>query len=1612
MSLKVKIEQLLSGQLPAFVRDEYPGFATFLEAYYRFLEQEGQPQDLLNTAPSWLDVDSTLDVFVQRMRMQYAADISEKALLDNKTIIKQIDEYYSTKGSKQATELFFRMMFNDLVQIQYPGQFILRASDGHWEKRRTIKMDTEGYQGNPFDLQSKRVTLTFNRYVPQIGVRPLSIDTEVLAVTGTNDPYIFTLDVSPTAEQIQTAIDAEDQFGLSMLGYFFSNYTADDYVVSPTVGEIDKSIRVYYGGNAYGQLTRQLLNYEVLTHGARFRIGETFIIDEQGGGGAYFAEDYTVDTTGPDMYAGNDIQNRAILRVTDTYGTDGLGAIKILASGFRFKSNTFTTTLAPMRTGGLPATVVFYTGFVKTYPGKFRSPAGFLSDINKLEDNERIQPYSYVIRTHIPIQTWRSQYKNSAHPAGLRLYAQLMLDGNIGMYGRVNQNGDQVDDWTFPYNNPDVIGGIVIPRPPVPTLNFVFAHRGGASGPEDSTINWVYGLQAGFPVEGDVRITSDSVQVLMHDVNVDRTVPPNTGTIASKTAAELDAMHYDRYNHIGFATEPVSRLDAALLAVKANNGWCLPECEAQTLAGLRALVVEARTLGIGDRCIFQMFENSPYAILKQVAAENPDYKFMVNFETGDPLPNFDEIAAAGIDFVTMDISSSWVTKTNFDAAHAVGLKLVPYVVDNYTDLAKAKTAGADHVFSNRPRYIARGALAPGAPFEETWTTDSKWKFADDWFVDGATVPSLNAPRPYNGFAGTPNANITAPVGAVCEGRPLPASDKTYELDFNITLNTANADNTRWAGIQFALQSVSLVRNFAPVDAGDNGYGIIFRQNGLIEIGKYVAGSNSTTIASVNSTAFVVGQSVPIRVHITPTSITVRRLDTSHYCVAIDSDFRAGLFGLVWSGAGFGFGPFTGHEIVEGSDPLPTLPFVWAHRGGASMPEDSAENWENAVQAGFVAEGDVRQSSDGVQFLMHDTTVDRTSPPNTGTVASKTAAQLDAMLYDRWNSVGFATTPISRYTAALQKVKDLNGWCSPEAEVQTLAGLRKIVDEARILGMEDKCIFQMFEAAPYPILAQVAAENPALKFLVLFNTGSSVPNFNTIALAGIRYVGMDINDSWVTSANIAAGHALGLQFVAYTVNTVAQLNTATTAGVDHVFSDRPRYIARGGPAAPAPFNETWTTDSKWRFADDWTIDGAPVPSVNSPRPFNGRVGMPTTAISTPVGAVCDGRPLPIAADSYELVFDARIDVANADNTRWAGVQFALQQNSLVRNFSPVDVGDAGYGLVVRQNGQWYIDRYDSGVNSTIIAGPFSSPALTVGVAVQFKIRVTHDRITVTRVDTGDQLSVADGTYRGGLLGFVWSSSGMSFGPVVGTPVPSLPDVTDNRMYMRMSAQSLTPVADGTEILTVPNTGFTGSNFVSGSMFGSGPRYKINQFCTKPGLEMPTIGGNTRPYSMPSIGTKPVPTESHVFVVLKGCGGAFSVNGFNPTSFPCGPNQIMSDNHATNSQKSFPIPVDPTQPFLYHSHGKAGLWEAYVGLTKIYSTTTNTYGFGLGDIGGYYAGGFFTTMFGGYIAEWRFYAGLLTDDEILGIKTQMAVDWCLTLVDSDYRDFTDDFSDDYS
>jgi hypothetical protein len=63
---KPKISSLVASQLPEFIREDYPTFVAFLQAYYEYLETT--QADLFTIR----DIDKTLDSFIEFFKDEVA----------------------------------------------------------------------------------------------------------------------------------------------------------------------------------------------------------------------------------------------------------------------------------------------------------------------------------------------------------------------------------------------------------------------------------------------------------------------------------------------------------------------------------------------------------------------------------------------------------------------------------------------------------------------------------------------------------------------------------------------------------------------------------------------------------------------------------------------------------------------------------------------------------------------------------------------------------------------------------------------------------------------------------------------------------------------------------------------------------------------------------------------------------------------------------------------------------------------------------------------------------------------------------------------------------------------------------------------------------------------------------------------------------------------------------------------------------------------------------------------------------------------------------------------------------------------------------------------------
>ena len=147
---------LVNRQVPEFIREEYPLFISFLEAYYEYLEtkQGTQLNDLTQRAKdlrNLSDVDDSIDDFEEQFFATYASLVSKDVEVDKSFLIKNVLPLYLAKGSENSFKLLFRMLFGQELEVKYPKNDVLRASDGKWKRDEVIKVTQDissYYTGN------------------------------------------------------------------------------------------------------------------------------------------------------------------------------------------------------------------------------------------------------------------------------------------------------------------------------------------------------------------------------------------------------------------------------------------------------------------------------------------------------------------------------------------------------------------------------------------------------------------------------------------------------------------------------------------------------------------------------------------------------------------------------------------------------------------------------------------------------------------------------------------------------------------------------------------------------------------------------------------------------------------------------------------------------------------------------------------------------------------------------------------------------------------------------------------------------------------------------------------------------------------------------------------------------------------------------------------------------------------------------------------------------------------------------------------------------------------------------------------------------------------------
>ena len=245
-----------------------------------------------------------------------------------------------------------------------------------------------------------------------------------------------------------------------------------------------------------------------------------------------------------------------------------------------------------------------------------------------------------------------------------------------------------------------------------------------------------------------------------------------------------------------------------------------------------------------------------------------------------------------------------------------------------------------------------------------------------------------------------------------------------------------------------------------------------------------------------------------------------------------------------------------------------LPLWIAHRGAGKLaPENTLAAFRAGAAHGYRAfECDVKLSADGVPFLLHDATLDRTTPEH-GVAGERPWSELSRIDAGGWHSRAFAGEPLPSLDAVARFVQR-NGFAL-NIEIKPTPGLEQLTGSA----VGEACV-RLWQGSAAPLLfssfrpeALLGARDSAAHIPRAMLVDTLWPGWFEMAQS-LACVAVVTNYKLMDAALIAQLRDAGLRALCYTVNEAAEARRLAGLGIAGLISDA---VDRFSPGATDVFD---------------------------------------------------------------------------------------------------------------------------------------------------------------------------------------------------------------------------------------------------------------------------------------------------------------------------------------------------------------------------------------------------------------------------------------------------------
>jgi hypothetical protein len=116
--------------VPENIRSGAAAFIKFINDYYEYINDVGLPSQQISDITTEQDIDRASGEYIDAIQKEIANIVPKTDTIDKVSLYKKIVKYYKMRGSEESIHAFFKIFFNEVVEIFYPKERLFELSTG------------------------------------------------------------------------------------------------------------------------------------------------------------------------------------------------------------------------------------------------------------------------------------------------------------------------------------------------------------------------------------------------------------------------------------------------------------------------------------------------------------------------------------------------------------------------------------------------------------------------------------------------------------------------------------------------------------------------------------------------------------------------------------------------------------------------------------------------------------------------------------------------------------------------------------------------------------------------------------------------------------------------------------------------------------------------------------------------------------------------------------------------------------------------------------------------------------------------------------------------------------------------------------------------------------------------------------------------------------------------------------------------------------------------------------------------------------------------------------------------------------------------------------------